>query len=95
MDCFELTTTLTGICIEKKIDLGNAILAGLGTVGLVIMVVQKRRHPGFEASPYMPGREPKGKGSVQSQDTPEYVDVSEPSSTAAEETEATSSLAAK
>ncbi|MBN9182201.1 MAG: prolipoprotein diacylglyceryl transferase [Microbacterium sp.] len=71
-----------------------AALIGV-VVGVVIMIVQKRRHPGFEASPYMPGREPERKGSVQSQDTPEYVDVSEPGSTPAQETEATSSLAAK
>ncbi|WP_417562524.1 prolipoprotein diacylglyceryl transferase [Microbacterium sp.] len=47
-------------------------------VGLVIMIVQKRRHPGLEASPYRPGREWTGSGAVQSQNTPEYVDVSEP-----------------
>jgi prolipoprotein diacylglyceryl transferase len=64
-------------------------------VGIVIMIVQKRRHTGYELSPYVPGREWKGKGSVQSQDTPEYVDVSEPPSDAALETQATSSLAAK
>jgi prolipoprotein diacylglyceryl transferase len=47
-------------------------------VGVIIMIVQKRRHPGFEASPYRLGREWKGSGAVQSQDTPDYVDVSEP-----------------
>lgn len=47
-------------------------------IGLVIMIVQKRRHPGFEPSPYVPGREWKGKGTVQSQDTDDFVDVSEP-----------------
>ncbi|WP_438353008.1 prolipoprotein diacylglyceryl transferase [Microbacterium sp. CJ88] len=47
-------------------------------VGIVIFVVQKRRHPGFEPSPYVPGRERKGLGNVQSQDTDDFVDVSEP-----------------
>ncbi|WP_029144265.1 prolipoprotein diacylglyceryl transferase [Microbacterium luticocti] len=47
-------------------------------VGLVIMIVQKRRHPGLEPSPYRPGREWTGRGAVQSGNTPEYVDTSEP-----------------
>ncbi|WP_434969188.1 prolipoprotein diacylglyceryl transferase [Microbacterium sp. bgisy207] len=47
-------------------------------IGLGIMIVQKRRHPGREPSPYVPGREPGAKGTVQSQDTPDFVDVSEP-----------------
>ncbi|KHK98366.1 diacylglyceryl transferase [Microbacterium mangrovi] len=62
-------------------------------IGLGIMIVQKRRHPGLEPSPYMPGREPRGKGSVQSQNTPEYVDVSEPPSEEAENRAATSAAA--
>jgi prolipoprotein diacylglyceryl transferase len=59
-------------------------------IGLVIMIVQKRRHPGYEPSPYMPGREPHGKGSLESQNTPEYVDVSEPPSEEAQVRAATS-----
>ncbi len=62
----------------------NVWAAILGVVvGLAIMVVQKRRHTGMEPSPYMPGRGPvlaePGEGAgVQSQDTTEFVDVSEP-----------------
>ena len=47
-------------------------------LGLVIMIVQKRRHPGYEPSPYRPGREWHPAGAVQSGTTPEYVDVSDP-----------------
>jgi len=64
-------------------------------VGVIIMIAQKRRHPGFEPSPYMSGREGKSKHSVQSQNTPEYVDVSEPPSDEAVEAEATSTASAR
>lgn len=49
-------------------------------VGLVILVVQRRRHPGIEPSPYMPGRTRKDQDAdVQSQDNPsDFVDLSEP-----------------
>lgn len=49
-------------------------------VGLVILVVQTRRHPGLEPSPYRPGRGRKDlDADVQSQDNPsDFVDVSEP-----------------
>ncbi len=47
-------------------------------VGLAIFFVQKRRHPGLEPSPYVPGRERPGAGTVQSQNTDDFVDVSEP-----------------
>ncbi len=47
-------------------------------IGLVIFFVQKRRHPGDEPSPYVPGREWTPAGAVQSQDTGDFVDVSEP-----------------
>ncbi|UJP12562.2 prolipoprotein diacylglyceryl transferase [Microbacterium elymi] len=47
-------------------------------VGLVIMIVQTRRHPGFEPSPYRPGREWKGSGAVQSGNTLDFVDLSAP-----------------
>ena len=57
----------------------NVWAAILGVVlGLVIFFVQKRRHPGFEPSPYVPGREWTPAGTVQSQDTGDFVDVSEP-----------------
>ena len=49
-------------------------------VGLVILVVQTRRHPGLEPSPYQPGRGRKDvDADVQSQNNPsDFVDVSEP-----------------
>lgn len=64
-------------------------------VGLVIFFVQKRRHPGFEPSPYVPGREWKPEGAVQSQDTDEFVDVSEPPTSEVAEATATSTPATK
>lgn len=75
----------------------NVWTAILGViVGLVIIVVQKRRHPGLEPSPYRPGREWKGKAPVQSQDTDDFVDVSEPPATESSEPDgvATSSATA-
>jgi prolipoprotein diacylglyceryl transferase len=60
----------------------NVWAAILGVLlGLVIMFVQKRRHPGYEPSPYRPGREWVDKSAVQSQDTDDFVDVSEPPAT--------------
>ena len=60
----------------------NVAAAILGIiVGLVILVVQTRRHPGLEPSPYVPGRSRKDQddADVQSQDNPsDFVDVSEP-----------------
>ncbi|UNK72489.1 prolipoprotein diacylglyceryl transferase [Microbacterium sp. H1-D42] len=51
-------------------------------VGLVIFVVQTRRHTGVEPSPYMTGREPAA-AVVDSQNNPtDFVDVSEPPTTA-------------
>ncbi len=65
----------------------NVWAAIVGVVlGLAVLVVQRRRHPGFEPSPYVPGREWSGQGTVQSQDTDEYVDVSEPPATDSEAT---------
>lgn len=57
-----------------------AAIAGV-LLGLVIFFVQRRRHPGYEPSPYVPGREAKGKGAVQSTDPNDFVDVSEPPAT--------------
>ncbi len=69
----------------------NVWAAILGViVGLAIMIVQKRRHTGAEPSPYVPGREWTPEGAVQSQDTPDYVDVSEPPADAVDEATATS-----
>ena len=47
-------------------------------IGLGILIVQTRRHPEVEPSPYYPGREPKN-ADVDSQDNlSEFVDVSAP-----------------
>ncbi len=57
----------------------NVWAALLGVVlGIVIMVVQKKRHTGSEPSPYVPGREWTPKGTLQSQDIDDYVDLSDP-----------------
>lgn len=69
-------------------------------LGLVILIVQKRRHTGLEPSPYVTGREwtPEGRATdrnVESQGTSDYVDVSEPPADAAAEGTATSTVAAK
>ncbi|MFT4213849.1 MAG: prolipoprotein diacylglyceryl transferase [Microbacterium sp.] len=52
-------------------------IAGV-VVGLVVLFVQKRRHPGLEPSPYVPGREYVPDGVVESQNTDEFVDLSAP-----------------
>lgn len=62
-------------------------------IGIVILLVQHRRHPGLEPSAYTPGREPKPKGSLESQDTPDFVDVSEPPVSEVTEAFATSAVA--
>lgn len=73
----------------------NVWAAILGVVlGLCIMIVQRRRHPGLEPSPYVPGREWAPEGAVQSQDTTDFVDVSAPP-TEVDASEATSTLAAQ
>jgi len=59
----------------------NVWAAILGVViGLVILIVQSRRHPGLEPSPYQPGRGRKDLDAVvDSQDNPsDFVDLSEP-----------------
>ncbi len=64
-------------------------------LGLVIMILQKRRHPGLEPSVYVPGREWTPAGTVQSQDTDDFVDVSEPPAAEVSEGTATSTVASK
>jgi len=60
----------------------NVWAAILGVVlGIVIFVVQSRRHHGLEPSPYVPGRESKAPGAVDSTDPSDFVDVSEPPAT--------------
>jgi hypothetical protein len=61
-------------------------------VGLAIMIVQKRRHPGWEPSPYQPGREWTPPGGVHSQETDDFVDVSAPPTSEESSDGATSSL---
>ncbi|MDR6868522.1 prolipoprotein diacylglyceryl transferase [Microbacterium resistens] len=57
----------------------NVWAAIIGVViGIAILIVQSRRHPGLEPSAYMPGREYKNPD-VESQDNlSDFVDVSEP-----------------
>lgn len=69
-----------------------AAIAGV-LIGIVLFFVQKRRHPGLEPSPYMPGREPKSDGTVQSQN--DFVDVGEPPTDEVAEGTATSTVATK
>lgn len=74
----------------------NVWAAILGVVvGLAIFFIQKRRHPGFEPSPYVSGREWTSGQAVQSQDTDEFVDVSEPPASDLVEASATSTPATK
>jgi prolipoprotein diacylglyceryl transferase len=99
---------------QSEIILGlrtNVWAAIFGVVlGIVIFFVQKRRHPGREPSPYVPGREwrPEGEraskpgvwggapaGTVQSQDTDDFVDVSEPPASEAVEATATSAATSR
>ncbi len=81
------------IILGLRTNVWAAILGVL--LGLVILFVQKRRHPGYEPSPYVPGREWTPEGAVQSQDTPEYVDTSEPPADDVPEGTATSAPASK
>ncbi|MEZ3160206.1 prolipoprotein diacylglyceryl transferase [Microbacterium sp. BWT-B31] len=64
-------------------------------VGIALLIVQKRRHPGLEPSPYLPGREWRPKGAVESQDASQYVDISAPPADAAAEDRATSTPTSK
>jgi len=45
-------------------------------LGIILFAVQSRRHPGLEPSPYVPGREWKPEGAVDSTET--YSDADEP-----------------
>ena len=84
---------------QSEIFLGlrtNVWAAIFGVIlGIVIFFVQKRRHPGLEPSPYVPGREWKPEGTVQSQNTDDFVDVSEPPTSEADRGTATSTVATK
>jgi prolipoprotein diacylglyceryl transferase len=71
-----------------------AAIAGV-LLGVVIFAVQRRRHPGNEPSPYVPGRGWKAEGTVQSADTTDFVDVSDPPAAKEPVRSATSSTATK
>jgi prolipoprotein diacylglyceryl transferase len=47
-------------------------------LGVIIFIVQSRRHPGKEPSPYLPGREPRSRSVVDSDDTYSETDDDEP-----------------
>ncbi len=81
------------IILGLRTNVWAAILGVL--LGLAIFFVQKRRHTGFEASPYVAGREWTPEGAVQSQDTDGFVDVSEPPTSEVDEATATSTPATK
>ena len=71
-----------------------AAIAGV-VLGLVLFFVQRRRHPGLEPSPYRPGREWQPAGTIQSEHSNDFVDVTDPGTDDAESGSATSSLASK
>jgi prolipoprotein diacylglyceryl transferase len=81
------------VILGLRTNVWAAILGVL--VGLVIFIVQKRRHTGLEPSPYVPGREWVPEGTIQSDDTDDFVDVSEPPAPEVDERTATSTIAAK
>jgi prolipoprotein diacylglyceryl transferase len=84
------------VLVGLRVNIWAALLAI--AVGLVIVIVQSRRHTGVEPSPYVLGREWDGAGSgVQSTHTnSDYVDVSEPDRTIeSSETTATSEIGSK
>jgi hypothetical protein len=43
MDCFGAVQDALGLCIERRVDLGNAILAFLGVLGLVSLYLGYRQ----------------------------------------------------
>ncbi|WP_425468244.1 prolipoprotein diacylglyceryl transferase [Protaetiibacter larvae] len=72
---------------ETFLGIRSNVWAALGTIvlGLVIIIVQSRRHPGLEPDPYLPGRRPVPAAALDSEDT--YSDSDEPGDDAAEVTE--------
>lgn len=54
-------------------------------LGIILFLVQRRRHPGVEPSAYMPGREWNPEGVIDSSQT--YSDIDEPGDAASEVTE--------
>jgi|SoiMethySBSTD1v2_1073268.scaffolds.fasta_scaffold745263_2 hypothetical protein len=43
LDCFEDLRLLTGICVERRIELGNAVIAVLGLLGLLSVFLAYRQ----------------------------------------------------
>lgn len=64
------------IILGLRTNVWAAIIGVL--LGLVIMIVQRQRHPGLEPSPSVPGRGPKASDAIESLDGDEFVDVSDP-----------------
>jgi prolipoprotein diacylglyceryl transferase len=81
------------IYLGLRTNVWSAIIGVI--IGLAIIIVQRRRHPGVEPSPYVPGREWRPQGAVQSQDTNDFVDLSEPPTNEVVESSATSTAAEK
>ncbi len=64
------------IFLGLRTNVWAAVLAVL--LGIVIFIVQGKRHPGLEPSPYVPGREWSGPEVVQSETAEDFVDTSAP-----------------
>jgi prolipoprotein diacylglyceryl transferase len=58
-------------------------------VGIILFLVQRRRHPGVEPGPYVPGREWKPEGAVDSAET--YSDTDDPDDDAVSNRDTTAS----
>ncbi|AYF99604.1 prolipoprotein diacylglyceryl transferase [Protaetiibacter intestinalis] len=73
---------------ETFLGIRSNVWAALGAIllGLIIIAVQSRRHPGVEPDAYQPGRRPESAAAVDSEDT--YSDSDEPGDGASEVTEA-------
>ncbi|MCU1437761.1 MAG: prolipoprotein diacylglyceryl transferase [Naasia sp.] len=52
------------VILGLRVNVWGAILAIL--VGITLIIVQRRRHPGVEPGPYLPGREPGADKAVES-----------------------------
>ena len=71
-----------------------AALAGVA-LGVMLFFVQRRRHLGLEPSPYRPGREWGSAGAIQSQDSNDFVDITDLGADRVETGAATSSLTSR
>lgn len=43
MDCFTALQDVTGVCVERRVELGNAVLAVLALLGLLSLVLSSRQ----------------------------------------------------